>query len=186
MLRSVMIAAAICFTSFPCVAAPFESERGAGHWFYEAKFGVLAHDVDGLWSGFRRESGFDFNGEVVFGWNRALLPYAVLRPNLGVSINNGDDTSKLYGGFVIEVDLPAQLFLAFGAGITVHDGETETRDPDKKELGSHLLFRIPIEIGFQAGDQHRFSIMFDHISNAYLASPNEGLDTLGVRYGYRF
>jgi hypothetical protein len=28
--------------------------------------------------------------------------------------------------------------------------------------------------------------MFDHISNAYLASPNEGMDTLGVRYGYQF
>jgi hypothetical protein len=29
-------------------------------------------------------------------------------------------------------------------------------------------------------------VTFDHISNAELASPNEGLDTLGVRYGYRF
>jgi len=28
--------------------------------------------------------------------------------------------------------------------------------------------------------------MFDHISNGYLADPNEGLDTFGIRYGYLF
>jgi hypothetical protein len=28
--------------------------------------------------------------------------------------------------------------------------------------------------------------MFDHVSNAYLASPNEGMDTVGVRYGFQF
>jgi lipid A 3-O-deacylase len=29
-------------------------------------------------------------------------------------------------------------------------------------------------------------ILFDHVSNAYLANPNEGMDTLGIVYGYRF
>jgi hypothetical protein len=28
--------------------------------------------------------------------------------------------------------------------------------------------------------------MFDHVSNAYLAEPNDGLDTIGIRYIYRF
>ena len=27
---------------------------------------------------------------------------------------------------------------------------------------------------------------FDHISNAKLCSTNEGLETFGIRYGYRF
>jgi hypothetical protein len=29
-------------------------------------------------------------------------------------------------------------------------------------------------------------ILFDHVSNAYLESPNDGMDTLGIVYGYRF
>ncbi len=29
-------------------------------------------------------------------------------------------------------------------------------------------------------------IMFAHVSNAYLGDPTEDLDTLGIRYGYRF
>ena len=34
-------------------------------YLYEAKFGVLAHDVPNLWSGFRLESGIDINGELI-------------------------------------------------------------------------------------------------------------------------
>ncbi len=30
------------------------------------------------------------------------------------------------------------------------------------------------------------AVLFDHISNANLAVPNEGMDSLGIRYGYRF
>ena len=55
-----------------------------------------------------------------------------------------------------------------------------------KQLGSRWLFRIPLEIGLCWKGRHRLSLMFDHVSNAYLASPNEGLDTLGVRYGFQF
>ncbi|MGZ8955779.1 MAG: acyloxyacyl hydrolase [Methylovulum sp.] len=29
-------------------------------------------------------------------------------------------------------------------------------------------------------------MMLDHISNAGLADPNEGMDNVGIRYGFRF
>ena len=32
---------------------------------YEIRFGVLAHDVDGLWSGTKKESGVDYNFEII-------------------------------------------------------------------------------------------------------------------------
>lgn len=54
----------------------------------------------------------------------------------------------------------------------MHDGELETSDDDKKELGSRVLFRIPTEMGLFIAGLHGVSIMFDHISNAYLAEPN--------------
>ena len=73
-----------------------------------------------------------------------------------------------------------------GLGAAVHDGKLDTRDDDKKSLGSRVLFRIPIEIGYALNNRHRISILFDHVSNGYLANPNEGLDTFGLRYGYKF
>jgi len=53
-------------------------------------------------------------------------------------------------------------------------------------VGLRLLSREALEIGYQFGDHHALSVMLDHISNANTASNNEGLDSLGVRYGYRF
>ena len=49
-----------------------------------------------------------------------------------------------------------------------------------------MLFRIPIEVGYAVSRHHRVVLAFDHISNAYLASPNEGMDTIGLMYGYQF
>lgn len=60
-----------------------------------------------------------------------------------------------------------------------------TLDHNRKELGSRNLFRVPFEVGFALHENLRFSMMFDHISNGYLARPNEGLDTLGFRIGIR-
>ena len=110
----------------------------------------------------------------------------MVRSNLGVSLNNQGDTSKIYSGFLWEYIRQSGVFFNSGIGIAVHDGEIETDDDDKKELGSRILFRIPFEIGLLFARHHGLSIMFDHVSNAYLAEPNHGLDTLGIRYTYRF
>ena len=149
--------------------------------------GLLAHDVDGLWSGHREESGLDVELEAVFARAGFQAPGGRIRPNLGVTLNTSGDTSFAYAGFVWEFTSRRGLFLQLGAGAAWHDGETETRgDEDKKELGSRWLFRIPIELGFAVGEHHRVSVAFVHVSNAGLADENEGLDTLGLRYGYRF
>ena len=76
------------------------SRQPAAHAFalHEIRVGVLAHDVDGLWSGSRREDGIDLNGELIFSHPTFSLLSGNVRPNLGVSINTQGDTSKLYGG----------------------------------------------------------------------------------------
>ncbi len=152
----------------------------------EIRFGILNHDVDNLWSNFSEESGTDFNGEIIF--SRPVFPLftGVVRPNLGISINDSGNTSKIYAGFLWEREFASDFFLNLGIGLAVHDGETETLEENKKQLGLRVLLRFPIEVGYSFTPNHRLSIAFDHISNGYLVSPNEGLDTLGVRYGYRF
>ena len=103
-----------------------------------------------------------------------------------MSINTQGDTSKLYGGILWELERKSRLFVDLGVGIAVHGGELDTNQEDKKSLGSRVLLRIPFEIGYLITEHYEISILFDHVSNVYLAHPNEGLDTLGLRIGYRF
>jgi len=154
------------------------------NWLYEIRAGILAHDVP-IWSLSRLEGGLDFNAEFIFGFPNYRVFSGIVRTNLGFSLNNQSDTSKVYSGLLWEYIWNSSLFLNLGLGLAAHDGELENSD-DKKELGSRILFRIPIEIGLLFTRHQGVSIMFDHVSNAYLADPNEGLDTIGFRYIYRF
>jgi hypothetical protein len=142
------------------VAQEHDAESSGQRWLSELRGGVLAHDVGFLWSNFSEEEGIAFSAEAI--WSRAGLEvlWGTLRPNLGVTINDRGDTSKLYGGMVLEYRSSFGLFVD--------------------------LFRTGFDLGYEITPHHRLMLSFDHISNAGLASPNQGLDTLGVRYGYRF
>ena len=161
-------------------------KNGISNILYGGRIGLLDHDVNGLWSGSRAEGGFDVNAEIVFKKPGFILWRGSILPNLGVTVNNQGDTSTLYGGFIWEFVSKAGVFFNTGLGLAVHNGELETNDDQNKALGSRVLFRVPLEIGATFGKRHRISILFAHISNAYLADPNEGLDVLGVRYGFQF
>ncbi|MBM3559691.1 MAG: acyloxyacyl hydrolase [Alphaproteobacteria bacterium] len=163
------------------LAAP----AGADGALHEVKAGLLAHDVDGLWSGTSRESGIDGNLEVILAPSLPLAGGAV-RPALGVSLNSAGDASKAYADARWEIDLGEALWFATGIGAAIHNGERRPVRNDRKALGSQVLFHFPIELGLRLDAHNSVSLFFDHISNAWLASPNEGMDTLGVRYGYRF
>ena len=113
-------------------------------------------------------------------WEGAVLP------NIGLSINSHGDTSKIYGGVLWEFLFSNGLFFNIGTGLPVHNGQLDSDDGDKKQLGCRVLLRTPTEFEFTFYERHRIPILFDHISNADLARPNEGLDTLGVRYGFQF
>jgi hypothetical protein len=159
--------------------------EGLGGVVHEVKAGLLYHDPDNLWSNFRRESGVDFNAEVQFTPHLPLLGGAI-RPALGGSFNGSGDTSKAYLDARWDWEWSNGLFLGFGLGGAIHDGDLELKDRDHKALGSRVLFHIPAEIGYRFDGHQGISLYFDHVSNGYLASPNEGLDTLGIRYGYKF
>lgn len=164
--------------------AALAQDSGAGL-IRELKFGVLAHDVGDLWSGFNREDGIDINFEA--GLSPSLdLGFATLRPAIGASINTEGDTSKIYLDARLEHDFEGGVFLAAGIGAAVHDGKLEHGHHDRKALGSRVLFHIPLEAGYRFDAHHSLSVYFDHMSNANLADENEGMDTIGLRYGYRF
>lgn len=157
-----------------------------GNFIHEIKLGILMHDPDHLWSQQRKEDGVDLNAELIFSRPSLEMLKGTIRPNLGVSINTEGDTSKIYAGLLWQHIFKNNIFLNLGLGGALHNGELETDDKHKKELGSRVLFRIPIEIGFLIKKHHAISLAFDHVSNAWLADENEGLDTIGIRYGYIF
>ena len=166
----------------------FSEEIPQGHqqrWFHGMRVGVLAHDVP-IWSLTRKEEGVDINSEFIFLWPDNSLAGGRVHSNIGASLNTQGDTSKIYAGGLWEYTWKNGLFFSFGLGLSVHDGALETDDADQKELGARVLFRIPFEMGMLIYGNHGLTIMFDHVSNAYLAEPNEGLDTLGIRYAYQF
>jgi hypothetical protein len=159
----------------------------AGGLLHEFKAGVLAHDVPDLWSGFRAEpNAADFNVEVILSPSMPFLGGTV-RPAIGGSINTRGDTSHAYIDARWEYETPFGLYFALGLGGAVHDGAIGPEGGrDKKWLGSSLLFHIPAEIGYRFDSHNSLSVYFEHTSNAYTQDYNEGMDRLGVRYGYRF
>ena len=159
--------------------------RAQNFGIYEVKGGLLAHDVPDLWSGFSLERrAVDANLEVSF----ICLPFlgGTLRPVVGGTLNTRGDTSHGYFDARWQFELPFNLFLGTGVGVAVHTGLLDPTDIDRKALGSRALFHIPLEVGVRLDQHNSLSIYFEHTSNAGLANYNEGMDRIGLRYGYRF
>lgn len=156
----------------------------------EVRLGVLNHD-EGPFSRNKEDGNPNINAEVLFVSPDLLDVIWSPRPHVGASINTGGDTSQIYAGLSWEWFLWGDIFAGFSLGGAVHDGETTLgpTDPEKtkrKELGCSVLFRESVEVGWMITDHHAISFILDHISNARLCDENEGLENMGLRYGYRF
>ena len=153
----------------------------------ELKVGGLWHDVPNLWSGFQLERDVAaVNVEAILSPSLPLL-FGSIRPAIGANINTGGYTSNVYLDARWQIEMPVTgLFLGLGVGATVHDGKLDPSAWDRKALGGRTLFHFPLEVGWRFDGHSSISVYFDHISNGYTREYNEGLDRLGVRYGYRF
>jgi lipid A 3-O-deacylase len=165
---------------------PFAATGHANDILHELKLGVLSHDLPGLWAGYRREAvAADINIEAQL---KPALDVGIgsVRPALGGTINTIGQTSHVYADARWTYDAPSGVFVSLGLGAALHDGHTNTSDPNRKALGTHGLFHIPAEAGYRFAGRHSISVYFEHTSNANSQTFNEGIDRLGVRYGYLF
>lgn len=167
-----------------------EDESGRGTWgagIEEFRLGVLAHNKGPIAS--HREHGVQLNVEFLFD-SPSFLKYILSpRPHIGGSVNTTGQTSFVYTGLTWTWDIYQGLFLDFSLGGAVHDGWLESSDPapNRRLLGSRVLFRESIELGYRFFDHHSLSIMLDHVSNAGLLSDrNQGNDDIGIRYGWHY
>lgn len=157
----------------------------------ELKFGVLDHDI-GI-GGHHKEPGADINGEVLFTSPSLLSIIWSPRPHVGLSINTDRKTDQFYAGLTWRLLNFERVFTGSDAiylngslGGAVHDGHLNSGGSNDKQLGSRVLFRESLEIGYQFVPRQSISIFADHISDAGLTSQNQGISNLGVRYGYGF
>ncbi len=165
-------------------AAPSYSGSAGGGALSEIRGGILAHDRGPFNN--NEEGGADINLEALFRSPDILRSIGSPRPHLGFSVNTGGDTDQFYAGLTWEWRFWRSLFAGFSLGGAIHDGETETSRTDKKELGCRVLFRGSLELGYSLTRRHGVSLFYDRISNLDICDNNEGLETVGVRYGYRF
>ena len=166
----------------------------------EVKFGVLAHDAHFLKG---KEGGVDLNPEVIFwspvpGWWVDQAPSYVRwmlqpRPTLGGLFNTAGYTNQYYFGAtwtwqlassVLRPDDGITFGIFFGPGF--NDGEIVATQPDRKSLGSHVLFREALELGYRITPVYQISGFIDHVSNGGLAKQNQSINDVGVRFGVRF
>ena len=150
----------------------------------EIRLGALVHD-EGPFS-HRKEGGYDGSLELLFESPDFLKPVWEPRPHVGIQINSQGDTNQAYVGLTWEWDFWRAAFFDFSLGGAYHTGEKVTDDLDKKSLGCSVLFRESLDLGYRFNNSHALMIHLNHISNAKLCSTNEGMESFGIRYGYRF
>ena len=157
----------------------------------EVKIGVLANDIAFL--GRHVEAGTDVNLELLFNSPALLKVIGSPRPDLGMTINSAGETQRGYAGLTWGVTLTHSLlrpddgiFLNGSLGGAYQDGYTNSPAPQRKELGSPVLFRESIELGYQATARLSLSAFIEHMSNADLAPHNDGMTDAGARIGIKF
>ena len=168
--------------------------------YSEVKFGVLAHDAHFLGG---KEHGVDFNPEIILqspfsdAWAASLPWYlqwmAQPRPTLGGEINTSGFTNQAYFGATWTWQLASNVLrpddgivLGYFFGPSFNDGDIIAKKPSRKSLGSHVLFREALELGYRINPIYQISGFVDHVSNGGLAKQNQSINDVGVRFGARF
>ncbi len=196
---AVVGALALVFGSF---AGPASAD-GLGGIISEVRGGVLVHDVgrDNP-TKTKEENTIDINGEILsvpLKVSTSDIPFiqSMLAPRvaIGFSANTAGWTNNGYGGLSWEWLLGAGFFFDFAFGMDLNDGQLKAARTStgafeidgRPNLGSSVLFREAVDIGYRFDPINSLSAYAAHISNAgWIAPQNDGMNFLGVRYGFRF
>ncbi len=168
--------------------------------YSEVKFGILSHDVH-FFGG--KESGVDLNPEIILpspiadAW-AAGLPWYIgwivqPRPTVGGAFNTSGFTNQFYFGPTWTWQLMSNVLqpddgITFGIffGPSFNDSRNVATKLNRKSLGSNVLFRESLELGYRITPIYQISAYADHVSNAGLARFNQSLNEVGGRFGVRF
>lgn len=155
----------------------------------------------------------DLNLEIIFRKvtllsfeNRYLRFLFSPNPILGGTINSDNETHTAYIALNWQHRFESDWFAAGSFGFTYHTGNLEQAEEDcpagttcslpgnrrfvdtgDVTLGSRILFRESLEVGYWVAERHGLSVYFAHMSNASIFDEdNDGMNFLGLRYRYAF
>jgi lipid A 3-O-deacylase len=166
------------------LAAAAPAAHAQSGWLDEAKLGIDAHDI--TLGGHHVEPGADVNGELLFTSPSLLSAIGAPRPHFGIAVNTSGATSYAYFGLTWTAAVFDRAFISGGLGGAVHDGEINGEVPERKQLGSRILFHEYAEAGYRVTPVLSLSVFLDHMSNADLARHNAGITNIGLRTGFKF
>lgn len=160
----------------------------------QMRFGVYQHDTGIV--GNHKEPGVDYELETLSSPVKALWFLNSPRIVAGGVWNSAGKTDQLYLGivgqyrFAHHVFLPQDSFFIEGTiGGDWNTGKIDVvgtpAEAKWKSHGSHLLFRPGFAIGYYFDRRWSVAASLNHISNAGLASRNEGSNDLGVLIGMK-
>ncbi len=182
------------------------SDRLGNPYIPELKIGFLLHDVG---RSFEDSNTLSINLELIWSdleyWSFDSKFVEVLLnpvPMIGGTINTAGGVNTLYAGIAWPWEYDIGIVVTNSFGVSLNDGRAErdtfacpptvqcplsgNRDyvpVDEPVLGSNVLFRYGLDIGYQIDETHTISAYFSHISNAGLAEENNGINFVGIRYG---
>ena len=155
----------------------------------------------------------DLNLEIIFQnvtfvdfENRFLRGLFSPRPFIGGTYNNEGKTHTAYAGLNWGYQFRSGIFIALGLGMAYHTGNLHQAtyqcppgggcslpgnrayvNTGEPSLGSEVLFREGLDIGYRFYGGHGISLYAAHISNAgVIDHDNDGMNFVGVRYSYSF
>lgn len=188
----LMIAIIIIFLKYISIthAADISNDRISTNWrlFDEIRGGLFS-----LKSKREEDGALALNGELLSARISSNVDNVFLhflltpRLHIGTNINISSETSWAYTGLTWTLDLTDWFFVegTFGGGI--HDGKLEPPvQGNKSLLGTRILFRESVSIGFRMNDQLSFMLTAEHLSNADISKYNNGINAIGGRIGYVF
>ncbi|MGE3770608.1 MAG: acyloxyacyl hydrolase [Bdellovibrionales bacterium] len=143
------------------------------------------------------EGGLAINGELLFKGPAYLRHIWTPRIQLGGSASLAGETNYVYTGLYWDRDFCDTWFVAGFFGLALHDGTTDMSPANPnynntRLLGNRVLFRLGPEIGYRIDNNWSISGQWAHLSHGWILNgfdtgePNEGLDQLSVRVGYKF
>ncbi len=179
----------LAVANLPCAAGIANADEGL---IDEIRFGLYQHDTGLI--GTQKEHGVDSELEFLSHALTSLSLIGSPRIVVGGVVNSAGQTDQAYIGldaqwhFVHGVITPDDSFFLEGnVGGSWNDGKTDVigtpLEQHWKSHGSHYLIRSGIDLGYSLNSNWSIAISFNHISNAGLASRNEGMNDLGLRVG---
>ncbi|MGX1101501.1 acyloxyacyl hydrolase [Amorphus sp. MBR-141] len=133
-------------------------------------------------------SGGTINVEILAPSPTFLSVFGAPRPYIGADVAVSDDPINIfYAGLNWQVQLNRMFYLGFSVGGSFNTDDKHAGDDGRiKDLGAPVLFHLQASAGVDLTEKLGLEVYLNHVSNASLASANDGLESTGARLVYRF